>query len=187
MNVIVIIQIIIFTLGTIFLIQLSKKSLRSFKVHGFYRFFVFEFNLALVVLNFPYWVHNPFSLQQIVSWILLSISLLLLIQSYHFLTKFGGSKKREMHPSNFEIENTVNLVKEGVYKYIRHPMYGSLLFLAFGTMFKHITVFTVLLAVVTLLFIIFTSKIEEKENLEFFGLDYKKYIEETKMFVPFLF
>lgn len=187
MSFLVIIQIIIFSLGSIFLIQISRKSLRSFKVHGFHRFFVFEFTLALIVLNFPYWIENPFSLQQIISWILLSISLLLLIQSYHFLTTFGGSKKRDMHPSNFEIENTISLVKEGVYKYIRHPMYGSLLFLALGAMFKHITLITVLLAVITSVFVIFTSKIEEKENLEFFGPDYQKYIEETKMFIPFLF
>ena len=92
-----------------------------------------------------------------------------------------------MHPSNFKIEDTVNLVKEGVYKYIRHPMYSSLLFLAFGAMFKHITVFTVLLASGTILFLIFTAKTEEKENIDFFGLTYQKYIEETKMFIPFLF
>ena len=187
MSLIVIIQIIVFSIGTFFLILLSKKSLRSFRVHGFYRFFVFEFTLALVVLNFPYWIQNPFSLQQIISWLLLSISLLLLIQSYHFLTTFGGSKKRDMHPSNFEIENTVTLVKEGVYKYIRHPMYGSLLFLAFGAMLKHITIFTALLALLILLFVTFTAKTEEKENLEFFGPDYQKYIEQTKMFVPYLF
>jgi len=187
MSPLVIIQIIIFSLGTFILIQISKKSLGSFKVHGFYRFFVFEFTLALVVLIFPYWFENPFSFQQIVSWILLSVSLLFLIQSCHFLTKFGGSKKREMHPSNFKIEDTVNLVKEGVYKYIRHPMYSSLLFLAFGAMFKHITVFTVLLASGTILFLIFTAKTEEKENIDFFGLTYQKYIEETKMFIPFLF
>ena len=81
-----------------------------------------------------------------------------------------------MHPYNFEIEETVTLVKEGIYKYIRHPMYSSLLFLAFGAMFKYITVFTVLLAAGTLLFLIFTAKTEEKENLEFFGLAYQKYI-----------
>lgn len=187
MDNITIIQSSAFILGTIILVLISKRSLRSYKYHGFYRFFVFEFTLSLIILNIPHWLENPFTFQQIVSWILLFISLLLVIQSFYLLSKYGGSKKRDMHPSNFEIENTVNLVKKGVYKYIRHPMYGSLLFLAFGALFKHITFFTVLLAVGTLLFLIITAKFEEKENLEFFGIAYEEYKKETKMFVPFLF
>jgi len=187
MSLLEIIQIIIFCLGNIFIILISHKSLRSFKVHGFYRFFVFEFTLALILLNIPYWIKNPFSFQQIVSWILLSISLILLIQSFYFLAKYGGSKKRKSYSANFDFENTAYLVRKGIYKYIRHPMYGSLLFLAFGAMFKYISFFTVGLAVVTLLFLIFTAKVEEKENIKYFGLDYDEYMKETKMFIPFVF
>ena len=139
MNLLSIIQLVLFSLGTIFLTIVSNKSLRSFKVHGYYRFFVFEFTLTLIVLNIPYWFTKPFSAQQIVSWVLLFISILLVIQSFYLLTKYGGSNKRKGYLENFEFENTISLVKEGIYKYIRHPMYGSLLFLAFGTMFKHIS------------------------------------------------
>jgi protein-S-isoprenylcysteine O-methyltransferase Ste14 len=186
MNLLFVIQLVLFSLGTVFLILVSKKSLRSFKVHGFYRFFVFEFTLSLVLLNIPYWFKNPFSPLQIVSWILLSVSILLLVQSIYFLVKHGGSKKRKNSPANFEFENTASLVKEGVYKYIRHPMYGSLLFLALGTMFKYISLFTVSLTIIILVFLFFTAKIEEKENIKFFGIDYKEYMKKTKMFVPFV-
>ena len=186
MNLLSIIQLVLFFLGTIFLFFTSNKSLRSFEVHGFYRFFVFEFTLMLVLLNIPYWFTNPFSLIQIISWILLSISILLLGQSIYFLAKYGGSRKRKNFSANFEFENTISLVKEGVYKYIRHPMYGSLLFLAFGAMFKYISFFTAPLTVLILFFLIFTAKIEEKENIKFFGFDYKEYMKKTKMFIPFV-
>ena len=186
MNLLTIIQLVLFFLGTIFLIIVSNKSLRSFKVHGFYRFFVFEFTLTLIVLNIPYWFTNPFSVLQIISWLLLSVSILLVIQSFYFLSKYGGSKKRIEYSTNFEFGNTISLVQEGIYRYIRHPMYGSLLFLTFGAMFKYISIITVSLAVLTLVFLIFTAKIEEKENIKYFGFDYEEYMKKTKMFIPFV-
>ena len=187
MNPLTIIQVVIFFPGTIFLIFFSKKSFQSFKVHGFYRFFVFEFVLVLVLLNIPHWLTNPFSPQQIFSWILLSVSIYLLFQSISFLKKIGGSKKREKNSANFNFENTVNLVSDGVYRYIRHPMYSSLLFLCFGTLLKNINVLTILLTVIVVLFLILTAKVEEKENINFFGNSYLEYMKETKMFVPCIF
>ena len=65
-------------------------------------------------------------------------------------------------------------------------MYGSLLFLALGAMFKYISVITVSLTIVALVFIFLTAKIEEKENIKFFGTDYEGYIKESKMFIPFI-
>ena len=187
MDLLAIVQSVIFISVTIIIVLISRRSLRSLKYHGFYRFFVFEFTLVLVVLNFPHWFENPFSFKQIVSWILLIVSLLLLAQSIYFFKHYGRTKKRRDNTVNFEFENTVTLIKEGIYKYIRHPMYGSLLFLAFGAMFKSISVLTVSLALVTLIFILLTAKTEEKENIKFFGTDYEDYMQKTKMLIPFVF
>lgn len=187
MNLLSIIQVVIFFLGTISLIIISRKSFRSFKVHGFYRFFVFEFSLVLVLLNVPYWYVNSFSLQQIFSWVLLLISIYLIIQSIFFLKKMGGSNIRENDFANYKFENTANLVKDGVYKYIRHPMYGSILFLCLGALLKNISVITVLLIIIIILFLILTAKVEEKENINFFGISYIEYMKKTKMFVPYIF
>lgn len=186
MKLLLIFQLAVFTLGTILIILVSKKSLRSFQYHGFYRFFVFEFTLVLLLLNIPYWFDYPFSIQQIVSWILLIYSGLLLVQSIYFFQKYRGSKGRRDKTGNLEFENTSSLIQEGIYKYIRHPMYGSLLFLALGAMFKYINVITVLLAVLISIFVFFTAKVEEKENTKFFGSGYEDYMKITKMFVPFI-
>ena len=186
MKLLSIIQLTVFSIGTIFLIYISRKSLRSFKAHGFYRFFVFEFTLALVLLNIPYWFTDSFSFPHIVSWIVLCISLLFIIQSLYFIRKYGGSGKRENYSSNFEFENTITLVKEGIYKYIRHPMYSSLLFLAWGAALKQITIVNVLLAVLSSIYIILTARAEEQENIRFFGFGYEEYMKKTKMFIPFI-
>ncbi len=182
-----IIQLVIFFFGTIFLILISNKSLRSFKVHGFYRFFVFEFTLILVLLHIPYWITVPFSIQQIISWVLLLVSIYLIIQSISILKSTGGSKERENNSTNFKFEKTSNLVKNGIYKYIRHPIYSSLLFLSLGALCKNISVLTILLTAFVILFLILTAKVEEKENIIFFGNVYLDYMKETKMFVPYFF
>ncbi|HOI29644.1 MAG TPA: methyltransferase [Melioribacteraceae bacterium] len=187
MNLPSIIQVFLFASGTILLITVSRKSFRSFKVHGFYRFFVFEFTLILVLLNIPHWFSKSFSPRQILSWFLLLISLYLIIRSISLLKKTGGSNKRENATANFEFENTDKLVKDGVYKYIRHPMYSSLLFLCLGALLKNISVLTILLTVFIMLFLIVTAKVEERENINYFGKSYSEYIKETGMFVPFIF
>ena len=187
MNLLTTIQTVVFISGTIFIIFISRKSLLNFRVHGFYRFFVFEFTLALVLLNIPNWFTNPFSLLQLISWVLLLISIYLIIQSVMLLKKIGAIKKREEVSANFNFENTANLVKVGVYKYIRHPMYGSLLFLSTGALFKNISVVTITISIITFVFLILTAKVEEKENINFFGYSYLEYMKETKMFIPHIF
>jgi protein-S-isoprenylcysteine O-methyltransferase Ste14 len=85
------------------------------------------------------------------------------------------------------IEKTTELVTTGVYRYIRHPFYSSLLFLGWGILFKKLSWIGVLLAVLTTIFLIITARKEEIENIQFFGANYQEYMKRTKMFVPFLF
>ena len=37
----------------------------------------------------------------------------------------------------FKFEKTTELVTSGIFKYIRHPLYSSLIFLTWGIYFKH--------------------------------------------------
>jgi len=182
-----IIRLIFLISVTVYFIYVSRKALFNLKTHGFYRFFIFEACLILVLINVPYWFLNPFLPLQIISWALLVISLYLLYQSISFLRKIGGSKEREQASANYKFENTANLVKVGIYKYIRHPMYGSLLFLSLGAFLKDISVYSIILTATAVLFIILTAKTEEKENINFFGPSYSEYMKATKMFIPYIF
>jgi protein-S-isoprenylcysteine O-methyltransferase Ste14 len=109
----------------------SRASLMSPPSHGFHRFFAVESILALILLNFESiqpWFGDPFSLRQIVSWPLLVSSGVLAVLGFRLLHTMGrpGDQERRDEPL-VGFERTTRLVTTGIYKYIRHPLYGSLL------------------------------------------------------------
>jgi protein-S-isoprenylcysteine O-methyltransferase Ste14 len=173
-------------LSAVFLL-LSWRPLQNPRSHGFYRFLVFETILALILLNLPYWFYNPFSPPQLLSWAMLITSIILVFNSVYLLKKLGGQKPRQEQPENFAFENTSRLVCAGIYRYVRHPMYSSLLLLAWGTSLKHLTLTTLAGALLTTILLIITAKVEERESLAFFGDRYLSYAQGTRMFIPFLF
>jgi protein-S-isoprenylcysteine O-methyltransferase Ste14 len=179
-------RIVLFIVSTIFFLYVSRRSLLNPRSHGFYRFFVFEGILALVLLNHPYWFSDPFSMLHIVSWLLLFTSICFVVQSLLMLKTRGGYADREDMPENHFFENTVNVVEEGLYRYIRHPMYSSLLFLGWGAFFKNITPLTFGLVLVVTGLLIAAARVEERENIRFFGAAYKAYMKRSRMFIPWL-
>ena len=93
--------------------------------------------------------------------------------------------KREGKPdTNFE--NTSLLVKSGIYGYIRHPLYLSIFLLGTGIMLKDPASVQLCLGVINLIAVYITSRIEENEMIKKFGDDYRMYMKETKMFIPFI-
>jgi protein-S-isoprenylcysteine O-methyltransferase Ste14 len=178
---------LLFILFTLVFLFISRKALRNPKCHGFYRFFAFEGILFLVLYNHPYWFVDVFAPQQVISWLLLSASILLVIQGLGMLRKAGGLQARTEMPGNLGFENTAILVTDGIYRYIRHPMYSSLLLLAWGAFFKHFSLPGLLATLATTLLLFIVGRIEEQENLAFFGPVYLQYRKATKMFLPFLF
>ena len=84
------------------------------------------------------------------------------------------------------VEDTTTLVTSGVYRYIRHPLYCSLLLGIWGAFLKRPSQFAGAVAVAGSLFTVATAKVEERENLKKFGADYQTYRSRTKMFVPFI-
>lgn len=179
------IQLIIFLFGTICIIWVSRSSLQDVQSHGFYRFFAWEFILIMFALNVRFWIIDLFSFRQIISWILLIVSVLLIFQGVQLFHQKGNLDQERDDPSLVGIEKTTELVTVGIYQYIRHPFYSSLLFLAWGIFFKHITWLSILLAMTTTIFLIITAKKEEVENSEFFGEKYQDYMKSTKMFIPY--
>ena len=72
-------RIIIFVIGSVFNILFSRKSLLHPNSHGFYRFFAWECMLALGLINIVWWLKDPFSFHQIISWILLIIAVFMVV------------------------------------------------------------------------------------------------------------
>jgi len=180
-------QLLTFAIVSTFFIYVSRKSLFRPHSHGFYRFFAWECILALVLLNFPHWVENPFSLHQLISWLLLLISIFLVVHGVHLLQIIGKPNENRPDAELLEFEKTTYLVTVGAYKYIRHPLYSSLLFLAWGAFLKHPSLLGLLLAFIASLFLLLTAKSDESECLQHFGSTYQTYMLGTKKFIPFLF
>ncbi|MCX6255270.1 MAG: isoprenylcysteine carboxylmethyltransferase family protein [Bacteroidia bacterium] len=166
-------------IGTVLIILFSWfLSIKYKRYHGIARFFAFESVFVLVLLNFKVWFINPFSLFQIVSWILLTLSAYVVITGYLLL------KRKGKPDSNFE--NTSLLVKSGIYGYVRHPLYLSVFLLGTGVMLKDPGSVQLAFGVINFIAIYFTARIEEKEMISKFGEDYRVYMKETKMFIPFI-
>ncbi|MEE9441978.1 MAG: isoprenylcysteine carboxylmethyltransferase family protein [candidate division Zixibacteria bacterium] len=180
-------KIIIFIVVSAGILWLSRNSLRNFRSHGFYRFFAWEAILIIIILNFRHWFENPLSINQLISWFLLIACTVLVIVGTRLLITIGKPNSNRDDPTLYGIEKTTKLVTVGAYRYIRHPIYSSLLFLTWGAFFKHISIITICLALIATLFLFITAKFEESENIKFFGDDYREYMKRTKMFVPYLF
>jgi len=165
----------IFVLLSILLLVFTLKRRHR---HRFSRFFAFESIFGLVLLNGGSWFRNPLSLRQLVSWIFLASSLVLALHGFRLL-RIAGSPKDD-------IEETTRLVTIGAYRYIRHPLYCSLLLGGVGAFLKDPSFLGLILFLILVGFVFVTGKIEEDENIDRFGEEYRAYMETTKMFIPFL-
>jgi protein-S-isoprenylcysteine O-methyltransferase Ste14 len=178
----------IFVFGSAVIIYISRKSLGSPQSHGFYRFLAWECILGLFLLNIRFWFVEPFAWNQLIAWVLLFTSFIPLGFGVHFLRTQGKPiEKREGDPSLLAFEKTTNLVTSGIYQYIRHPLYCSLLLLTWGIFFKHIVLTATTLAITATVFLVFTAKADEAECTRFFGSQYQDYMKRSKMFIPYIF
>ncbi len=180
-------KVIIFVLASAGLVWVSWPSLRSLRFHGLYRFLAWEAIVVLFLLNLDVWFAAPFSIHQLVSWGLLTVSLVLVGVGVQLLRGAGQPDDAREDASLLGFEKTTELVTTGLYRYIRHPLYSSLLFLTWGVFFKRLAWVGVAVAGLATVFLVMTVRIEEAENIRFFGDDYRHYMKRTKMFIPYLF
>jgi len=154
--------------------------------HGFYRFFAWEGIAWLFAHNFRYWFSNPLSVYQIVSWCLLIYASILAIWGFVYMQIRGKAKLSRKDSSLYGFEKTTALIDTGIFHYVRHPLYGSLLFLAWGICLKNITLPLLIVCIASSIFLFITMLIEQQENIRYFGDEYKNYIKRSKMIIPFL-
>ncbi len=176
----------VFIIATAALIYISRASLRAPTSHGFYRFFAWELMLVLVVLNLDGWYNDPGTLDQTISGALMGISLVLVIVGYQSLRQLGKLDENRNEEPLLVFEKTTELVTSGIFRYIRHPMYSSLIFLDWGLFFKKISWLTGNVALAACVLLVFTALAAEKENLRYFGTRYQEYMKRSKRFLPFL-
>jgi len=92
------------------------------------------------------------------------------------------------HFSNFnigpEIKKNASLITDGIYGYIRHPMYVSVLLIMLGVLVWYANIYELVLYI--LLVINMLVKMFYEESLwKAKGDEYKEYSKETSMLIPF--
>jgi len=87
----------------------------------------------------------------------------------------------------YQIKKNHELIIKGVYKYVRHPIYGALLIMPTGALI----VSGSYTFIVCFIFILFTIEIfarrEEKLLANYFGKKYIEYMKTTKKFIPLVY
>lgn len=179
-------KIIIFLLLSVPILIISWRSLFQLKNHGFYRFLSWECILWLAVNTIPIWFKDPFSVHQIISWILLIAGAYVVLAGVFLMKKAGKPKTAREDETLFAFEKTSEIVDKGIFGYIRHPLYCSLLLLTWGIFFKFPTLILFAVSVASTAFLFLTALAEEKENIVYFGETYRDYMKRTKMFIPFI-
>ncbi len=180
-------KIVVFAVVTAGLFWLSRACLSKVRSHGFWRFLAWESSLVLILLNLDYWFDEPFSIRQLISWSLLLISIIIGVYGTQSLRLLGKHDVQREDPLLIGIEKTRELVTVGAYRYVRHPMYSSFLFAAWGAFLKHLSWLSLGLAALTTVLAAMTARREEAENIRYFGAAYQDYMQRTRMFIPFLF
>lgn len=170
---------LLFLVGASAILLISRPVLRRPGSHGYYRTFAFILILALILWVIDRWFADPFSPLHILSWVLLFAALFLVVTGFAHLLRRGRPQG--------SFEDTTVLVTSGVYRFIRHPLYASLLYLAWGAFLKQPGWVSAALVIAATFFLWHTARAEEAENLAHFGPEYADYMRRSRRFVPFVF
>ncbi len=179
MNAIGALEVILFGAISIVALVASIDALRIKQIYGLFRFLGFECMALLVAWNVDVWFRDPFSIRQLLSWTIFVSSVALAVHGFHLLRAVGGARRRV-------VEDTQSVVEVGAYRYIRHPLYASLVFFGWGVFLKGVDIPSGVLASIATVFWHATARCEERFNIDRFGAEYAEYMEHTKMFVPFV-
>lgn len=78
------------------------------------------------------------------------------------------------------------LVMGGPYKFVRHPIYSSMLFMIIGTFLYYGTTWIILLLIFYMSIFLWRIKKEEEIMIKLFGKRYIDYMKRTKALIPFV-
>ncbi len=84
-----------------------------------------------------------------------------------------------------ELKDNHKLATNGIYKYIRHPMYTSVILLCLGFLLTEITTVNIIAMLILTIDLFLKSRLEEKLLEQRFN-SYKDYKNNTYRFLPFI-
>ena len=139
---------------------MTKFELKKFLKAAYELILVF-LQFFIISLHFFKWEFIP--QKQIIQVTPLSylVGFLIIIIAFIILLVAIKDLGRNLSPFPRPINNS-NLVTSGIYRFTRHPMYYSLLFISFGVFITKLTVYYLFLSISLVLIIKFKIALEEK-------------------------
>lgn len=183
-----------------FMAHNSVKAFVQNKTKQYYRFYRLGFNLISVLLSivlFYYQFSLPAeqfaNMPQVVSTIGLIVyafGFVVLFMAFKAFNKaeFIGLQQLKQPPKPNQPENQeTQLIKTGLYAYVRHPLYFGLVLLLIGTLLRVPTYPTLAFVAASFIYLPIGVYLEEQKLIAEFGDAYKQYQKEVKSFIPFIY
>jgi len=162
-----------------------KKSLREdWTVLPFLALTLLGF--AAGILDFAYLQNFNFQIFAIAGLILLLVGGLIRMKARLELKKKAGFGSLVGTAKLKEVKEH-HLVKDGLYKQIRHPLYLGELLRNLGFVVIFSSIYGILIVLLASLFLFFRIEIEEKMLITIFGEEYKEYKRNTKKIIPYMY
>jgi protein-S-isoprenylcysteine O-methyltransferase Ste14 len=142
-----------------------------------------QFLIAAIVISVTLIESSLTHRQEITAVKIVSIVLIILGIVTVFTALFTFNQKVTANPIPLE---TAKLRTNGIYGFIRHPMYSSVILFIIGFTLYERAYYSFFLNIFVVIFLVFKIKFEEKQ-LEKHFRDYQSYQAKTKKLIPFIY
>lgn len=150
--------------------------------------YLFMASMGFVVSIYDFWkiqeLHFQISLQLVVGILLLIVGGTFRIVSRKTLTKAGFNI---VNSCKLQIVNDQQLIIDGVYSHIRHPLYLGEISRNLGFALFFSSLYGLAVMIIANLFLLVRIQIEEKMLMARFGKKYKDYIKKTNKLIPYIY
>lgn len=116
------------------------------------------------------------------------IGLVLLISAFSSFNKLEFAGFEQLTSNKQEIKRKTELITDnGMYAYVRHPLYFALILMFLGALVFQPTYAMLIFVGITFIYLPIGVKMEEQKLIGEFGKDYIKYRKKVKMLIPFIY
>ena len=138
------------------------------------------------ILDFVYLQNFIFQIFAVPGLILLIVGGLFRMKARLQLKKKAGFESL-VGTSRLKVLKKHHLVKDGLYRYVRHPLYLGEILRNLGVVLIFSSVYGTLIVLLGSFFLLFRIEIEEKMLIVVFGEEYEEYKRKTKRLIPYIY
>jgi protein-S-isoprenylcysteine O-methyltransferase Ste14 len=138
------------------------------------------------ILDFVYLQNFIFQIFAVPGLILLIVGGLFRMKARLQLKKEAGFESL-VGTSRLKVLKEHHLIKDNLYKYVRHPLYLGEILRNLGVVLIFSSAYGTLIVLLGSFFLLFRIEIEEKMLIGFFGEEYEEYKRKTKRLIPYIY